>query len=276
MPALAAVRIDPASMQRVEQAIADFGRQGRFAFALTINEVVLRAQASIRAAIRGSLTVRSPATLKFLEQRVRIPKDGYAKVSSKGDRLTASLYIADPESYLGRGRLTLLATLATKTGGEKVQGIRGPLAVPTRALRPSRTTLIPRSMYPGALGLGKQRTIEGPVAFRSYTAKRTRGKARVRKGDRIGLFRTSKGRWALRGKLRTFAIDPRYHPNAKSFGVFQRTGPNRGDIRKLWKYVPRVPVPPRIPAQRILDAIVSRNFSDWFEKHLHHALRTAR
>jgi hypothetical protein len=273
--ALATVRIDPRTRQRVEQAIADYGRQGRFAFARTLNDVVLETQSAMRSALRGALTVRTAATHQFLANRIQIPRDGLAKVSSAGDRLTASLLIADPESKGGRGKASLLATLASTTGGEKVQA-RNPLAIPTRALRPTPAAIIPRSMYPAALGLAATRTIEGPVAFRSYTARRTRGGARVKAGDRIGLFRTGKGRYAIRGKLRTFAIDPRYMPRARSFGVFQRTGPGRGDIRKLFTYRPEVRVPARLPAQRILNTIVARIFADRFTVNLAHALRTAR
>lgn len=277
MPALATIRVDAKSAKTVEQAIERFGRQGRYAFARTLNDLVLQGRDAVRGALRGALTVRTAQTQKFLEQRVQIPRDGLARVSdSKGDRLSASLLIADPEGFKSRGRATLLATLSSPSGGEKAQSQRGPLAVPTPALRPSKAAVIPRGMYPVALGVGRVRTIEGPIALRSTVARRTRGKQRVRAGDRVGLFRTAKGRFTIRGKLRTFAIDPFYHPRAKSYGVFQRFGPGKGDIRKLWKYVPRVPVPPRVPAQRILNAITRRQFAERFSINLREALRTAR
>jgi hypothetical protein len=276
--ALATVRLDAQSVKRVERAVQDFERQGRFAFALTLNDIGFAFVAALQSALRGHLTVRSAASHEFLARRIQFRPEDRAKVSSAGDRLTATVKIRDPESHLGKGRLTLLATLATTTGGEKVRGPLRYLAIPTRALRPSPATIVPRSMYPVNLGVAPRRDIGGGVVP-GHIATRTRKKARVTKGQKLGIHRTAKGRYQIFGKDRTFAIDPRYHPRVKSqksYGVYQRFGPGEQGVRKLFIYRAAVRVPPRLPAQKIMTALVKRLFRDRYERNLQHALRTAR
>jgi hypothetical protein len=266
------VRVDAQSQQQVAQALAAYGRQAEFALLLTQNDIVLETQASLRSGLRGALTVRSGVTHQFLADRIQVQ---LAKLTRARDRLEAFVRIADPETKGGRGKASLLATLASPAGGEKVRRDNY-LAVPTKALRPSPSAIVPRTMYPTALGVAATRTIEGPLAFPSYRATRTRRSARVTKGQRVGLFKTAKGRYQILGKDRTFAIDPRYMPRASGFGVYQRTGPGPKDIRKLWKYVAEVRVPNRVPAQRIMDTLSKRLFADRFTINLERALRTAR
>lgn len=83
-------------------------------------------------------------------------------------------------------------------------------------------------------------------------ARRTRGKARVKKGQRLGVFQTRRGKFLILGKERTFALDPRHHRGVRS-SAYPRLGPERGDVVKLWSYTDRVQVSDRILLAKIVD-----------------------
>lgn len=265
------IRPDPVTFARVQRTMTETGKQARFAFARTLNDVALAIQAETYASAQAHLTIRTEASARFIRTRIRIPRGGFAT----RDEPRVQLEISDGDVTKNRGKSSLLATLSGG-GGEKAQGRWGPLAFPTRNLRTTAGTVIPRSMYPRALRLLERRDVDGGALAPTLGAKRTR---RTRKkGATLGAVRTRAGKWLIRGKERTFAIDPRYQKAGKptSYGVYQRTGPGRGDVRLLWRYRDSYKVPSRVPFQSIADTVTVRDFGARFDRNLAHALATAR
>lgn len=263
------IRIPPADRRRVTTAIGEYGKQARFAFALALNGTARAIVDATRAEIPTKLTVRTPRTARFLASRVRIPRGATAT----RDNPSVTIEVNAGDAITGRS-ISLIATLAG-VDAEKRASSLGPLAVPTGALGRPGSATIPLGLYPKNLRVLERRDIGGGL-LGPTTGTRTRGRARVRKGQLLGIVQQQSGKWVIRGKARTFALDPRYHRGNLTHGVYQRTGPKPSDIRLLWLYLPTVPVRQRIPFQRIADETTRRVFTREFQQGLARALRTAR
>lgn len=100
-----------------------------------------------------------------------------------------------------------------ETGSPKIGSREKPVTIPTKALRPTPQTVIPRSMFPSALF---------PQTTR-YSIPLKSGKTRRSKS------------WKA---VRPFILDPTTMRGLgpKAWGLYQRTGPKRGDIRMLWAF----------------------------------------
>lgn len=260
------IRVRRGDIARVRQAIDAYGKQARFALARSLNDAAKETQKRTRAQIVKALHVRTPVSAGFLDRSVKITQ------FATRDRPSAVLTIADPGGEKNRGKAALLASLAGG-GATKEQGRWGPLAVPTKALRPSPSTPIPLRLYPKNLRVLDRRDVGG-ASLGPTTAKRTRG--RVKRGARLGFYQGKSGKWQIRGKERTFAIDPRYMRGNVSGGVYQRVGRGKHDLVKLWSYTDRVRVPDRIPFREITADVLAREFPAYFGRNLTHALATAR
>jgi hypothetical protein len=109
-----------------------------------------------------------------------------------------------------------------ETGTPKI-GIHGqPVAIPTMAVRPTPQSVIPAKMFP--FNLFPQLRTGGTVA-RTKSGKIKRSKS----------FRD----------VKPFILDPANMKGLKpqAWGIYQRTGPGRNDIRRLWSFRPQVPRP---------------------------------
>lgn len=231
----------------------------------TINALALEVRDALRADLLKNLTVRSETSANFIRRSVQQPHEYRAK---KGDLNTRVVL-----DRLGDGR-SFLPSFATD-GNTNRQGQWGPVAVPTRTLRSYPTEVIPRAFYPRALRVLESRGVDGGALAPTKKASRTRG--RTKKGARYGAFQNTDGKWQILGKSRTFALDSRFQRIAPNqAGVYQRTGPGRGDIQMLWKYEDHVPLPKRIDYQRTVDEIVRDRLATLFDTHLAVAMATAR
>jgi hypothetical protein len=106
-----------------------------------------------------------------------------------------------------------------------------PLYTPTRELRPTPSAVIPRNMYPKALRLAARRDASGVLPPKGRQSR--------------------KGLPMLQGKRGAFVI-----VRAGRITLYQRIGPNPRDTRPLWHYVKKITVPPRLPLERDIRAVV--------------------
>jgi len=196
-------------------------RQFPFALANAINRTMEEIQFETRRKLPTQFRFRQASARKFFEKLVYIGRADRARK----DRLHGVVGIH------GERRATILAKYQEAGTRTAAPGSAG-LLYPTDYLKPNADTTIPRALFPKALGLFASRTVEGK--------KRIRG-AKIRElGD---------GRVAVRllGKRRTFAVDPRFHPNSPAYGVWQREGEGRGsETNRLWIYTREVRHPKRL------------------------------
>jgi hypothetical protein len=237
------VRLRDGDLQRALQAIDQFGKQGRFALAQTLNDLARQTRDAIRADLPTDLTIRTAQAEAYLRRSVQAPRE----LAARKDSLSAAVVL---DRLNKRGMLPSLSE-----GGENESGPWGPVAVPTQALRPSKASVIPRSLYPRALKLVN--------AAPAILTRKGRGK----KSQRLGAFRTTTGTVQVFGKARTWATPA---------GVYQRTGPGPHDIRKLWTYVDHAEIPRRVPYHEIAQDVADKWFGTLFERRLAAALATAR
>jgi hypothetical protein len=258
-----AVTIDVTStVQSVARALATIHeRHVPFAAALAVTNMAYAARDELRRQMPEHLRVRGASGRRFLDLSVRVTQ-----------RATKQELRAIVTLDRGPNRRGFLPALTQ--GGVNRAGPWGPVAVPTRALRPTELTEIPQALYPRALRLLARRDVDGG-AMRAYAAGRTRG--RVRKGQRLGAFQNDRGKWQILGKERTFALDPRRQRiAANQAGIYQRVGPGRDDIRMLWSYQDAVPLPDLVPAEEVVRTIVATRGVQLMHEALAYALRTAR
>jgi hypothetical protein len=211
-------------------------RQFPFALANGINRTIEEIQTGGRRKLPQQFRFRTSVSRTFFERLVHIRREDRARK----DRLSGTVGVQDPQgkSFKGKGRF--LAKFQ-EAGQRRARPDGTPLLYPSDYLRPQPSAIIPRTLYPKALGLIASRTIEG--------GKRIRGARAREAGD--GTVRVR-----LLGKRRTFAIDPRFHPRAPGYGVWQREGKGAGsETNRLWIYTSVSRYPKRITfledAQRI-------------------------
>jgi hypothetical protein len=211
-----------------------------FAASLGLNQTAKDVQAAERVALQGSFILREP---RFLLQSIRIPR-----FSNKNDpQLEVTVEIGPKASFL----------LKFQTGGEKVALDRAlPIAIPSPALRPSPGAVVPRALYPKALRLVPRRDIKGVLPAQRHVTRR--------------------GVEQLKGKRRTFVLDPTIHFGVKTWGVYQRTGPGRGDIRLLWIYKQRIRIPQRFDFVPIGQRTAAARWPENFAQSFARAVRTAK
>lgn len=205
-------------------------RQLPFAISRGINRTTKEIADQAKAKLPSQFRFRSDRTRRFFEQFIGIDPDWYAT----RQKLRGTVGVRAP--LLGRFANSRQVQMLTKfqTGGVLTRPDGQPHAIPTDYLRSLYPGALPRSIYPRALGVLESRSIEG--------GQRIRG-ARTRE--------LGEGRWktVLRGKRRTFAIDPRFHQarNPDVYGVWQRRGRGReSEPFLLWAYKQRIRVPKRL------------------------------
>lgn len=253
---------------QIDQAVRALDQVRReqlpFATSLAVNWTALATQADIRKNVRGSFILRRPT---FILNTIKIEKYDF---STKKNPTTFRVKVDDGKNKRG-ARKDVLAKF--EAGGLKVRPDRvWPFIIPSSGLRPNVRDLVPRSMYPTALRLAPSRGVVGV----SYE--------RNAKGNRIRLFgtlpaqqkRTKRGVLQWRGKRRTFILDPQEHFGVKTWGVYQRTGPRKEDVKLLWTYRARLPIPARLRFVQTAEESVEREFARNFARAYSRAVATAR
>lgn len=224
--------------------LGQFGKQATYAISVALNRTADDVNAALRAEIPTRFVIREPRMLTWLAP-VQLP---YHQRATKTN-LTA---IVDTE-----GKAQLLAPF--ETGMPKTApNLMAPIAIPTRALRPTPTAVVPRAMYPKNLRLVPRRGVNGILPAKSKI--------------------TARGRTQIQGKDRTFVLSPFFANNIsdRQWGVYQRVGPKRDDIRMLWRFTTQVPRPRILDFAQTADRVVGERWDPNMSGALAFALATAK
>jgi len=256
------LKVSVEGLDAVQAAFEAVPKQARYASSIAINRTLEETLEAGRREIRSVMTVRVP---DFILPPTQLP----AHARAKPTRLegTASFGYADvvPGS-IGARRETILRKF--EYGGSKSAGDpMFPIAIPTKALRPSPSVLVPRAMYPVNLRLVPRRH-----AGNEELPGLRRGKVRTLSG---GTVRSKKHRKELQleGIGGTFGV---MDEGGRLRWVFQRTGPGRRDVRLIWAFRQSIRIPRLLHftelAGRVIDDRFLVNFSGAWEL----ALRSAK
>lgn len=221
-------------------------RQIPFAMSKAINNTATQFQDAMRRGIASRFILRRP---NFILNTVKIARGNFATKT----KMTATVSIGGSEEKNRRGGI-----LARFEEGREKRTLDPyhPIAVPTREVRASPAELPPRNLYPKNLRLVGRRGVEKTIP------------ANIRM--------TRRGVEQIKGKQRTFVLDPSKHHGAKIWGVWQRYGPERGQLRLLWIYKMAVKIPKRLQFRETAQRTVPAQFNENFKLWLGIALRTAR
>lgn len=222
-----------------------------FAESLAINQVTRMGQKAVQESLRSNFTI-APDRLKFLQRTIRFDRANWATK----DKLYAKMGINEGESGRSdKDRPDILGrheTGGTRTASNPLH----PFFLPTKELRQGAYDVPPRSMYPTSLRIFERRTASGVLPIKSR--------------------RTKHGGVQIIGKRRTFVIDARSTHDPRSWGIYQRFGPRREDIRLIWAYRTSITLPPRLHLYETVQLTVNDNIQDVFYAALERAVRTAR
>lgn len=138
-----------------------------------------------------------------------------------------------------------------------------PVAIPTPSLAPFKAMRIPKRLYPRQLvGRFNQDGAFTGLARKARTVKRKR----KRKGETV-IVERQVGRYFVIG-------NPGW---AKGWGLYERTGNGRGDIRMIWKFRKSVPIPKLLDfendARRIIGERAMPDFAAAFDNAVAGRLR---
>lgn len=224
-------------------------RQIPYALQLGLNDTTLDGQQGVREHVAGAFTLRKPA---WILGTVKIGRGDFATKDRLRTQLSIGMGSASPEAAKKEG---LLAKF--EEGGVKESlDPNFPIAVPTKELRGSFAELVPMAMFPKSLRLVERRTASGVLGPNRHVTRR--------------------GVEQLKGKRRTFVLDPKNMFGVSSWAVYQRFGPKRGDIRMLWRYKVRVKIPASLHFVDTFSRIVAERWPDRFAAGFEKAMRTAK
>lgn len=153
--------------------------------------------------------------------------------------------VGGPKSIGGR-RESIFAKF--EAGGEKT-GNPIPIAIPTKEIRPTPSALVPRAMYPVNLRLWARLDAGGKLLG---------PKARGTQRNQI----IKRGQVKLKQADRTFELDPAHLRglSPKAWGVWERIGPGEKDIRMIWAYRRRIPIPARLAMETSMTELINERF----------------
>lgn len=219
-------------------------RQMPFALMLTLNRTAEEAQRVFRDELPGRFTLRTPQSRNFLQRMARIPRGGRATKSKPFVHLAID---GDRKNVL----------MKHEEGGRITGHEPNPIYLPSRGIRPTKAVLPPRHLYPSSNRLVERRD---PDASTLPVQERT----------------TARGVPQIKGKRRMFVLDPKVHFGVRVWGVYQRTGPDRDDIRLLWLFRRSITLQPRLQFASTINRVVAQRFDLNFAGFLDVAMRTAR
>jgi hypothetical protein len=247
----------------VTKATADLKRirddQLPFAISLGLNRTAVAALDRRRAALDADFTI-ADAKKPFFRRLIKFPKRQWATKR----KLVATVGVHEQDGDFGVGSSKDRGFLLGRHegGGDRTRlDPMRPFFVPTDELRSGVYDVPPKSMYPAALRLFESR---GIVRYQKDAAT---GK---RKGIRGTLAAQAKG------KRDTFIVDARSSGNPKAWGIYQRFGTGRRDIRMLWAFRSKIRLKKRLGFYTGVNAYVEQNFGHHFDQAIDEAMRTAR
>lgn len=220
-----------------------FSKQAPFAISLGINRLTELAMVAAGKGIKARMIVRVPG---FVLPPQQLPN----KWRATKDKLFATADIAydDGPRSIGARRRAILSKF--EDGGEKKSANPNyPIAIPTNALRSSPAELVQRKMYPRNLVGGF--TPLGVFVGLGRTA-RTKGKRQKQVG-------------------RYFVLGQQ---GDKGYGLYERMG--RGNIRMLWAFRTRIPIPAILHYQEEIGRSVDANYAKELTAAMDHAIATAK
>lgn len=209
-----------------------------WACSVAINRTVELGLQATRESMQRSMTIRVPAFLP--------PQQLPTAWRATKDKLQAELRVGYGETPQSIG--TRAANIFSKFEEGGIKQPSGSVYIPTKALRPNKADLVPRALYPRNL-IGDFDSSGNLVGFK-------RGKARG----------TKMGRGA-RSIYSYFVLDPATQAgvSGRSWGIWERTGPGRGDIRMVWAFRRSVPIPASLrfyeTGLSVVDAVFDSEFS---------------
>lgn len=247
------VTIDTTKLQR--DLTVFYQHQMPFATSLALNRLAVAAQKEVRASLDQKFTI-APERQKFMERLVRFGKEDRATKERQHARLVIAQSKGNDTSLTSaKDRGLILGR--HEDGGVRRADPDKPFFIPTDDLRTGDRQLIPRRMYPAALRLTERRDASGkmlPVLGR----------------------RTKSGGFMAQGKRSTFIIDARTTSDPRAWGIFERVGSHKRDIRMLWAFRTTIRLTPRLAFYATVDRVVAEKLEAIFDEALAFALRTAR
>jgi hypothetical protein len=253
--------IDVQGRDSVASLLSGIQQQVPYAMMVAINRTAEEVLAEARREIRSGFIVRSP---KFDLPPTQLPRTWRATKT----RPIATVDLGDDDggkAGIGSRRRQIFSKF--ELGGTK-HAIDSdfPIAIPTRAIRPSPSQLVPKALYPVNLRLTPRTQADGSIlpALR-------RGKVRTLSGAAIS--NRARRQQQLVGVGGTFVI---YDASGKPIGVFQRTGPGHRNIRLIWAYRQSIHIPKLMDFAARGSAIISERFGPNFDGALALAVATAR
>lgn len=236
-------------------------RHAPFAASVAINRTLEEGMAATADLMRRVMTVRVAG---FVLPPVQLPR--IARATKKNLTAQAAFGYADITADSIGARRERIFRKFQEGGIKSAEDPDFPIAIPTRALRPSATTLVPRAMYPVNLRLAPRREASG----NTLPALR-RGKVRTLGGEVIGQrARKQQGLMGIGGTFVMRGVDGR------PIGIFQRTGSGVRDVRMIWKYHARIRIPALLPFFQLMEQIVHSRLVTNFEGAMAMAVRTSR
>ncbi|MEX1185306.1 MAG: hypothetical protein WEA80_01795 [Gemmatimonadaceae bacterium] len=218
-----------------------------FAISRALNLTAMGFRGAMRTGISRRFVVRVPRFILGSDKGMRSGLVHVARgedSSYKRGQYSATVAVggSEPSSKSFGSRFILNKF---QDGGERTGTAESPIAIPTKSLRPSFSDRVPRAMYPKNLG---------HVASSLPTAS--------------GHNERSKKRPAKRARG-TFVIG---QVGEKQWGIYQRVGPGKNDIRKIWSFRTRIPIPRRLQFYETAQAYVPNSWKKHMRKALGEAL----
>ncbi|MGK2934349.1 MAG: hypothetical protein ACSLFE_03790 [Gemmatimonadaceae bacterium] len=224
-----------------------------YAISRALNLTAMGFRGAMRTGISRRFVVRVPRFILGSEKGMRSGLVHVAKgeeSSYKRGQYSATVAVggSEPSSKSFGSRFILNKF---EPGGERTSDDpNNPIAIPTKALRPSFSDKVPRAMYPKNLGhVGSRGHEFGELPTAS------------------GHNERSKKRPAKRARG-TFVIG---QMGEKQWGIYRRVGPGKNDIQKIWSFRTRIPIPRRLQFYETAQAYVPNSW----RKHMRQALGEA-
>lgn len=252
------VKVDDAA---VRKALSAFAMLAPEAVAEALNMTANDGQRAARANLVSSLTI-APSRLTFMTRLVKIEKD--TRSYSHQIRPIA-ISVEPPLTATGSERRRIVGMLERHEHGGVHLAPNEPFFLPTKWLRPNDTALVPRAMYPSALGLSSRRGVGGETI-----AGGTLGAVRSLDGNKIG--KRKRKQLGIGNVGGTFIVQT---PDVRRSGIYQRIGPDKKDIVLLWAFRRRITIPKRISYEGSITHAVEENWPKNAQRAINLMLRKA-
>lgn len=253
--------VDIEGKDSVLSMLANVREQVPFALAVAINRTAEEVLAEGRRQILANFTVRAP---RFDLPPVQLPRAWRATKT----RPIATVDLGDDDGGrdgIGARRKKIFTKF--EYGGHKTALDPSlPIAIPTKVLRPSDTSVVPRGMYPTNLRLAPRLTPDGTLPSLR------KGKVRSLSGATLK-SKKQRAELGLQGVGGTFTMKGH---DGRVLGVFQRTGQGHRSYRMIWAFRQSIRIPRLTNFAARGTAIIEDRFWQNFEGALELAMRTAR